>query len=169
MPGGLPAHSQKINSSQPELNNNWTKVSYKRGRSTQEETEREAKHAKESQHWLSQTSTSNCYTALLEEEMEDQQHKASPENTPKSPPVYKTDVKNISSLIQLLEQIAKQQYEVKTLAHNQVKVQPKTSELTFKCRPFETMAARAGQSLFKCPLLLCQFLSERLNCFKQCV
>jgi hypothetical protein len=31
-------------SSQPELNDNWTKVSYKRGRSTQKETEREAKH-----------------------------------------------------------------------------------------------------------------------------
>jgi hypothetical protein len=60
--------------------------------------------------------------------MEDQQHKASPENTPKSPPIYKTDVKNILPLIQLLERIAKQQYDVKALAHNQVKVQPKTSE-----------------------------------------
>jgi hypothetical protein len=35
------AQSQKMYSSQPELNNNWTKVSYKRGRSTQEETKRE--------------------------------------------------------------------------------------------------------------------------------
>jgi hypothetical protein len=35
---------------------------------------------------------------------------------------------NISPLIQLLDQIAIQQYEVKALAHNQVKVQPKTSE-----------------------------------------
>jgi hypothetical protein len=40
---------------------------------------------------------------------------------------YITDVKNIS-LIQLLEQIAKQQYEVRAQADNQVKVQPKTSE-----------------------------------------
>jgi hypothetical protein len=32
--------------SQPELNDNWTKVSYKRGRTTQEENERGAKHAK---------------------------------------------------------------------------------------------------------------------------
>jgi hypothetical protein len=45
MPGSLPAQSQKKYSSQPELNDNWTKASYKRGRSTQEETEREAKHA----------------------------------------------------------------------------------------------------------------------------
>jgi hypothetical protein len=34
-------------SSQPELNN-WTKVSYKTGRTTQEETQSEAKHTKES-------------------------------------------------------------------------------------------------------------------------
>jgi hypothetical protein len=33
---------------------------------------REAKHVKESEHWLNQTSTSNRYTALLEEESEDQ-------------------------------------------------------------------------------------------------
>jgi hypothetical protein len=65
---------------------------------------------------------------LLEVESEDQQHKAGPENTPKPPPIYITDVANISPLIQLLEQIATQQYEVKALAHNQVKVQPKTSE-----------------------------------------
>jgi hypothetical protein len=44
------------------------------------------------------------------------------------PPIYITDVKNITPLIQLLEQIAKQQYEIKALADNQVKVQPETSE-----------------------------------------
>jgi hypothetical protein len=56
--------------------------------STQEGTEREDNHAKESEHWLSQTSTSNCYSALPEEESEDQQKKAGPETTPKSPPIY---------------------------------------------------------------------------------
>jgi hypothetical protein len=49
-------------------------------------------------------------------------------NTPKPPPIYINDVTNISPLIQLLKQIAIQQYEVKALAHNQVKVQLKTSE-----------------------------------------
>jgi hypothetical protein len=115
-------------SSQPELNDNWTEVSYKRGRSTQEESEREAKHAKESKHWLNQTFTSNCCTALLEEESENQQQKAGPENTPKPLPIYITDVHSVSPLIQLLEQIAKQQYEIQALADNQVKVRPKTSE-----------------------------------------
>jgi hypothetical protein len=47
---------------------------------------------------------------------------------PKPPPSYITDFKNISSFIQLQEQIANQQYEIKALADNQVKVQPKTSE-----------------------------------------
>jgi hypothetical protein len=61
-------------SSQPELRN-WTKVSYTRGISTQEEIEREAKQTKESEDWLDKTSTSSRYTALLEEESEDQQRK----------------------------------------------------------------------------------------------
>jgi hypothetical protein len=103
-----------VYSSQPELNNNSTKVSFKRSRSIQEETERKAKHT--------ETSTSNRYTALLEEEIEDQQQKAGPESTTRPPPIYITDVKVISSLIQILEQIAIQQYEIKALADNQVKV-----------------------------------------------
>jgi hypothetical protein len=127
-PGTLPGQSQKMNSSQPELNDNWTKVSYKRGSSTQKENEKEAKHAKESEYWFNRTSTSSLYTALLEEGSKDQQQKAGPENAPKPPPVYITDVKNISPLIQLLEQIAEQQYEIKAFAYNQVQVRPKTSE-----------------------------------------
>jgi hypothetical protein len=47
---------------------------------------------------------------------------------PKPPSIYITDVTNISPLMQLLEQTAKQQYEIKAFADNQVKVQPKTSE-----------------------------------------
>jgi hypothetical protein len=39
MPGSLPGQPQEINSSQPD---NWTKVSYKRGRSTQDGTDNEA-------------------------------------------------------------------------------------------------------------------------------
>jgi hypothetical protein len=71
VPGSLPAQSQKMYSSRPELNN-WTKLSYKRCRSTEEENERETKHTTESEHWLNQTSTFNRHTALLEEESEDQ-------------------------------------------------------------------------------------------------
>jgi hypothetical protein len=56
------------------------------------------------------------------------------------------NITNISPLIQLLEQIAIQQYEVKALTHSQVKVQPKTSEsyrtiikaLAKKCTEYHT-------------------------------
>jgi hypothetical protein len=88
------------------LNFAWTKVLYRWGRATQDETESETKHTKENVQWLNQTSTSNRYTALLEEESEDQQGKVSPENKPKSPLIYITDVKNISPLTQLLEKTA---------------------------------------------------------------
>jgi hypothetical protein len=45
--------------------------------------------------------------------------------TPK-PPIYITYFKNISPPIQLLEQNAEQQYEIKAVADNQVKVDPET-------------------------------------------
>jgi hypothetical protein len=44
------------------------------------------------------------------------------------PSIYVTGIKNIPPLIQLLDQIAIQQYEIKALADNQVQVQLKTSE-----------------------------------------
>jgi hypothetical protein len=87
MPGSLPGQPQEINFSQPD---NRAKVSYKRSRSTQDGTDKEAKHTKQSEHWLNQTSTSNHYTALIEEESEDQQQKAGNEHTPKLPPIYIT-------------------------------------------------------------------------------
>jgi hypothetical protein len=61
--------------------------------------QKEGKHAKQSKHWLIQTSTSDRYTALLEEESEDKQQKAGPEKTPKPPSIYITDVTNILPLI----------------------------------------------------------------------
>jgi hypothetical protein len=45
VPGTLSAQSRTIYSPQPELNN-WIKISYKRCRPTEEETEREGKHTK---------------------------------------------------------------------------------------------------------------------------
>jgi hypothetical protein len=124
MPGSLPLQSQKeMYSSQPELSKNWPKYY------TKEADQHKMKlKEKDKEHRLNQISTSNCYTAVLEEGSQDQQQKAGPENIPNPPPIYITDIKNISPLVQLLEQIAKQQYEIKALADNQVKVQPKTYE-----------------------------------------
>jgi hypothetical protein len=87
---------------------------------------RAAKAIKESYHWLNPTPTHNCYSALLEDESEGQQQTTKPGNTPKPAPIYVSDVTTIPSHIQLLEQIAKLQYEIKALAGNRVKIQPKT-------------------------------------------
>jgi hypothetical protein len=64
----------------------------------------------------------------LEAESEDQHETADPGNTPKPPPIYVTDVTTVTPIIQLLEQIAYLQNEIKALAGNRVKIQPKTSE-----------------------------------------
>jgi hypothetical protein len=46
----------------------------------------------------------------------------------KPPPSYTNVVTNISPLIELLEQIAKQQYEIKSLVDNLFIFQPKSSD-----------------------------------------
>jgi hypothetical protein len=77
----MPAQSQQMHSSQPsqyhtqtsafpcqpELNDNWTEIS-----SEVHQHKMKLKQTKESEHWLNQTSTSNRYTALLEEESDNQ-------------------------------------------------------------------------------------------------
>jgi hypothetical protein len=65
---------------------NWIKPSYKRGRSTQDGTNKETKHAKQSEHWLNPTPTSNRYIALQEGENEEPQ-KTGKEDIP-PPPQY---------------------------------------------------------------------------------
>jgi hypothetical protein len=52
------------------------------------------------------------------------QHNPGPEHIQKPPPIYIQDVTSMPPLLQLLEQVAAQQYETKTLADNQVKVLP---------------------------------------------
>jgi predicted transcriptional regulator len=70
------------------------------------------------------------------------------------PPIYITGIKNISPLIELLEQIAKQQYETQALQDDQVKVQPKafesyrtiTKALAKKCTEFHNYKLKEEQS-----------------------
>jgi hypothetical protein len=100
--------------SQPEPNNVWTRVSYKRSRPAHEEFPRDVKYSKESNHWLHPTSTSNRYTALLDEENGHQQQQNLHQ--------YVSDVTTVSPLIQLLEQISQQQYELRALSNNQIKI-----------------------------------------------
>jgi hypothetical protein len=103
-------------------------VSYKQSRSPNSGTVAKAKHSKESEYWLNQPATSNCSAVLQEEVSKEGQQRTRNSNTPKPPQIYVTGVQNISQMIQLLEQTAKEQYEIKALADNRVKLQPKTSE-----------------------------------------
>jgi hypothetical protein len=51
-----------------EFNENWTKVSYKRGRSPNSDAVTKTKHSKENKYWLNQPATSNRFAVLQEEE-----------------------------------------------------------------------------------------------------
>jgi hypothetical protein len=51
-----------------------------------------------------------------------------PGKSPKPPPIYVSDITTISPLIRLLEQTLPNQYELKTLFYNLIKIQPETSE-----------------------------------------
>jgi hypothetical protein len=98
MPGSLHAQSQKciLHNNPNIIPKPMHRLEYHTNKVDHNTKQREAKHTKDSEHWLIQTPTSNCYTVLLEEESVDQQHKAGPENMPKPLPIYKTDVNKIS-------------------------------------------------------------------------
>jgi hypothetical protein len=72
------------------------RVSYKRRRQAQKEYPGNIKHPKESNHWLHPTSTSNRYTAVLDEENGHQQQQDGPGNTPKHPPMYVSNGTTVS-------------------------------------------------------------------------
>lgn len=106
---------------------NWKIVTHKRGRNSQNETEKVAKQSKGNEYWLD-ASSSNRYSALENETGKDNEDTSPKEKTPKPPPIFVNGVKNITPLVKLLDGVAKLQYEIKALADNQVKVQPKTTE-----------------------------------------
>jgi hypothetical protein len=84
-------------------------VSYKRSRSPNSDTVTRAKYSKESEYWLNQPTTYSRFAALQVEENE-VQLKSGHSSMPKPPPIYVTGIQYISPMIQLLEQIANEQY-----------------------------------------------------------
>jgi hypothetical protein len=103
----------------------WTTATSKRGCLTQDGTPKDSKLTKLADHWLNPTTTSNRFTALQPAETQDNNPPPGKEDTPKPPSIYSTDVTIIPPLLQLLDQITPNLFEVKALAQNQVKVQPK--------------------------------------------
>jgi hypothetical protein len=116
----LPAQNTKMYSSELESHNKWTTVSSKRGRPTQEEASRKAKLFKERNNFLNPTLHTTAFQPYWKMKV-----KTNPGNTPKPPAIFVSDVTTIPPFIQMLEQIAKLQYEIKALTCNQVKIQPK--------------------------------------------
>jgi hypothetical protein len=101
----------------------WIKPTNKRGRLTQDGSFKDSKLAKPSDHWLNPTPTSNCFTALQQDE-DLNNHPHLVRRPPPTPPIYITNVTNIPPLLQLLDQIVPHLYEIKA----QVKIQPKTPD-----------------------------------------
>lgn len=108
--------------------NEWSEVSRKRARTSPGSTSKD-KQPKTS-NWLRSTEpeviTQNSFDGLDDEviEIRDQKDK----KTPKPPPIYVSNVGNINPLTTLLNNIAKNDYVIKVINSEEVKIQPKSSE-----------------------------------------
>lgn len=111
----------------------WTVVPHsKRGRTSPQNQQRSiAKQSKLDNYWLgaSTSSSTNRFSGLeqAEKDSEEKQETSAPK-IEKPPPIFVSGVSNIQPLRALLEQIAKDEYELKILQGNEVKIMPKTNE-----------------------------------------
>jgi hypothetical protein len=82
--------------------------------------------------------------------------------TQEPPPIYVTGVQNISPMIQLLEQTAKEQYGIEALPDNHIEFQSKTSacydtnvkSLAQRCTEFHNYTLTEGRS-YRVMLKIC--------------
>jgi len=110
----------------------WQKVEYKkRPRDIPETHIQNIKQIKLHDYWLnpSPPQTTNRYDALTEDGQNEGGEKAN-NKPPKPPPIFVAGVHNIKPLKELLVTISGDDFELKVLNDNQVKVQPKSTENT---------------------------------------
>ena len=108
----------------------WTNVQYKkRPRDTTGNDKAATKQPKLNNYWLNQPplTNENKYAILMEEGSEETQSKTQ-QIAPRAPPIYVAGVQNIHPLKELLLKIAGDDFELKVLQGNQVKIQPKPSK-----------------------------------------
>lgn len=107
----------------------WKEVSSKkRPRKNPENQTRNQKQTRLNNYWLSATiSTSNKFTVLGNEDPCESDTETA-KSSPKPPPIYVGRVKNIISLTNLLNDIAKDNYVLKVLRDEEIKIQPKTTQ-----------------------------------------
>lgn len=114
---------------QENLEENWIEVKRKRQQTSPEIETRNLKQTKLNSYWLSQpVPTSNSF-ASLEEENQQEINATLNKKTFRLPLIFIDKVSNMQLLINLLNNHAKGRYEAKVLRNEQVKVQPKTSEV----------------------------------------
>lgn len=90
------------------------------------------KQTKLSNYWLGAPPNGNNRFSILDESDDEEEEKQPSKIIPKPPPIYITGVANIQPLRNLLNQIAGNEYQMKVLNTDEVKVQPKTEQMYSK-------------------------------------
>jgi len=108
----------------------WQKVEYKKRPSDNPDTRTQnVKQIKLNDYWLNPPlpQTTNRFDALMDETNEEGEVETT-RNTPKAPPIFVSGVQNIQPLKELLVAVAGDDFELKVLTGNQVKIQPKAAD-----------------------------------------
>jgi hypothetical protein len=108
----------------------WRKVELKkRPRDKPEALTQNGKQIKLNDYWLKSQfpQTTNRFDALTDEMSEEGEVKTT-RTTPKAPPICVSGVQNIQPLKELLVAVTGDDFELKVLTGNQVKIQPKTAD-----------------------------------------
>lgn len=112
--------------------NEWQKITHKkRKQESPQSGKNKKKQATGNNYWLSKTPKNTNQFAVLDSENEPLPSSNPPEKVFKPPPIFVDKVSNIQPLIALLSETVPNEYEIKTLRKQQVKIQPKTHE-TYK-------------------------------------
>ena len=101
----------------------------KRQRSSPNGANNKRKQLTLADYWLSAPENrTNRFEILSEEDDENDEVSAAPKTAPKPPPIYIAMVENVQPLISLLNTVANNEFEIKILRDNEVKIQPHTEE-----------------------------------------
>lgn len=123
-----PCNMQQTNTT----NNEWQMVNNRKRYRSPEEHQKIQRQTKINEYWLGDSVKTNNIFENLNEETDEGQSNSKKEPTqakdPRPPPIFITGVANIKPLVSLLDEIAQDQYVLKALGSEQVKVQPKTGE-----------------------------------------
>lgn len=127
IPNNFQSNGQKSTSTTT-TSNDWQTITYKKRYRSPEENQKRQKQTKLDEYWLGNTTSSNIFNNLQEEGDNTPSATMSKNTEPKPPPIFIAGVSNINPLTQLLKEIAGEEFILKALGDEQVKIQPKTGE-----------------------------------------